>query len=57
MMHFSFNLLRIKGLYIMFRKLLTHSQEALYKRRLVYCARMSVGCGTVAVKLQGDAAI
>jgi hypothetical protein len=43
-MHFSFNLLRIKGLY-MFRALLAHLQEALHKRRLVYCVRvMSVGC-------------
>jgi hypothetical protein len=44
MMHFSFNLLRIKGLY-MFRALLGHLQEALHKRHLVYCVRvMSVGC-------------
>jgi hypothetical protein len=50
-MHFSFNLLRIRGLY-MFRALLAHPQEALHKRDLVYCLRiMSVGCGTVAVKL------
>jgi hypothetical protein len=48
-MHFSFNLLRIKDLY-MFRALLAHPQEALHKRNLVYCVRiMSVGCGTVAV--------
>jgi hypothetical protein len=33
--HFLFSLLRIKGLY-MFRALLAHLQEALYKRRLVY---------------------
>jgi hypothetical protein len=47
-MHFSFNLLRIKGLY-MFRAFLAHPQEALHKRHLVYCVRiMSVGCGTVA---------
>jgi hypothetical protein len=47
-MHFSLNLLRIKGLY-MFRVLLAHPQEALNKRYLVYCVRlMSVGCGTVA---------
>jgi hypothetical protein len=47
-MHFSFNLLRIKGLY-MFRALLVHPQEILYKRHLVYCVRiMSVGCGTIA---------
>jgi hypothetical protein len=43
-MHFLFSLLRIKGLY-MFRALLAHPQEALYKRHLVYCIRvMSVGC-------------
>jgi hypothetical protein len=33
-MHFSFNLLEFKGLY-MFRALLAHPQEALYKRNLV----------------------
>jgi hypothetical protein len=49
-MHFSFNLLRIKGL-CMFRALLAHPQEGIHKRHLVYCVRMmSVGCGTVAVK-------
>jgi hypothetical protein len=43
-MHFLFNLLRIKGLY-MFRALLAHLQEVLNKRDLVYCVRvMSVGC-------------
>jgi hypothetical protein len=43
-MHLSFNLLRIKNLY-MLRALLTHPQEALHKRHLVYCVRvMSVGC-------------
>jgi hypothetical protein len=43
-MHFLFNLLRIKGLY-MFRALLAYPQEALNKRHLVYCVRvMSVGC-------------
>jgi hypothetical protein len=48
-MHFSFNLLRIKGLY-MFRTLLVHPQEALHKRRLEYCLRfMYVGCATIAV--------
>jgi hypothetical protein len=47
-MHFSFNLLRIKSLY-MFRALLAHPQEALHKRQLVYCVRvMSVGCATIA---------
>jgi hypothetical protein len=51
-MHFSFSLLRIKGLY-MFRPLLAHPQESLHKRHLVYCVRiMSVGCATFAVKLQ-----
>jgi hypothetical protein len=41
--HFSFNLLRIKGIY-MFRALLAHPQEVLHKRQLVYCVRiMSVG--------------
>jgi hypothetical protein len=43
-MHSSFNLLRIKGLY-MFRALLAHLQEALHKRHLLYCVCvMSVGC-------------
>jgi hypothetical protein len=32
----------------MFGALLAHLQEALHKRHLVYCMRMSVGCGTVA---------
>jgi hypothetical protein len=51
-MQFSFNLLRIKGLY-MLRTLLAYPQEALHKRHLVYYVRiMSVGCGTVAVSLQ-----
>jgi hypothetical protein len=37
----------------MFRALLTHPQEAIRKRHLIYCVRtMSVGCGTVAVILQ-----
>jgi hypothetical protein len=43
-MHFSFNLLVIKGLYI-FRALLAHPQDAMYRRYLVYCVRvMSVDC-------------
>jgi hypothetical protein len=43
-MHVLFNLLRIKGLYIL-RALLAHPQEALHKRQLVYCVRvMSVSC-------------
>jgi hypothetical protein len=51
-MHFSFNLLRIKSLY-MFRALLTHPQEALHKRRVVYCVRiMSVGCVMIAMEMQ-----
>jgi hypothetical protein len=46
-MHFLFSLLRIKGLY-MFRALLAHPQEAVYKWHLVYCVRvMSVGCTRV----------
>jgi hypothetical protein len=37
----------------MFRALLTHPEEALYKQHLVYCVRvMSVGCAMIAVKLQ-----
>jgi hypothetical protein len=51
-MHFPFNLLKIKGLYI-FRALLAHPQVALHKRHLVYFVRItSVFCGTVGVKLQ-----
>jgi hypothetical protein len=43
-MHFLFNLLRIKGLY-MFRAVLAHLQEALHKRHLVHCMLvMSDGC-------------
>jgi hypothetical protein len=38
-MHFSFNLLRIKSLY-MFRALRAHPHDALHKRHLVYCARI-----------------
>jgi hypothetical protein len=42
-MHFSFNLWRIRGLY-MFRALLAHPQETLHIRHLVYCVHfMSVG--------------
>jgi hypothetical protein len=48
-MHFSFNVLRIKGLY-MFRALLAHPQEVLHKRHLVYCVRvMSVGITRIGV--------
>jgi hypothetical protein len=51
MMHFSFMLLRIKGLY-MFQALLVHPQEVLHKRHFVYCLHiMSVVCA-IAVKLQ-----
>jgi hypothetical protein len=47
--HFSFNLLRIKSLY-MFRALRAHPQEVLHKMHLVYCVRIkSVGCATIAV--------
>jgi hypothetical protein len=43
-MHFLFILLRIKDLY-MFRALLSHLQEVLHKRHLVYFMRViSVGC-------------
>jgi hypothetical protein len=43
-MHFLFNLLRTKGLY-MFQASLAHPLEALHKRHLVYCLHiMSVGC-------------
>jgi hypothetical protein len=40
-MHFLFNLLRIKDPY-MFRGLLAHPQEALNKRHLVYCVSSAV---------------
>jgi cytochrome b561 len=50
-MHFLFNVLRIKGFY-MFRALLTHPQEVLNKWHLVYGVRvMSVGCTRVGVEL------
>jgi hypothetical protein len=35
----------------MFRALIAYPQQAPQKRHLVYCVRMSVGCGTIAVKL------
>jgi hypothetical protein len=38
-MHFSFNSVRITGLYV-FRALLAHPQEALYRWNLVYCMRV-----------------
>jgi hypothetical protein len=51
-MHFLFNLLGIKGLY-MFRALFVHPQEALHKLHLTYCVRiMSVDCVSIAMKLQ-----
>jgi hypothetical protein len=44
MMHFLFNLLRLKGFY-MFQALLAHLQEMLHKQHLVYCmCVMSIGC-------------
>jgi hypothetical protein len=43
-MHFLFNLLSIKGLY-MFRALLAQPQEALHKRHWIYCVRVkSISC-------------
>jgi hypothetical protein len=51
-MHFSFNLLIIKGRYT-FRALLAHSQEALHKRHLVYCVRIM----SVVPRLQWGGAI
>jgi hypothetical protein len=43
-MHFLLNLLRIKG-HCMFRALIAYLQEALRKRHLEYCVRVtSVGC-------------
>jgi hypothetical protein len=51
LMHFLFNLLRIKGLY-MFRALLAHPQEVLHEQHLVYCVRvMSVGCTRIEEEL------
>jgi hypothetical protein len=51
-MKFLFSLLRIKDLY-MFRALLVHPQEALYKRHLVYCLSvMSVGCKSIGMELR-----
>jgi hypothetical protein len=41
-MHFLFNLLKIKGLY-MFRALLAYPQEALHMLYLVYCMRVWSG--------------
>jgi hypothetical protein len=50
-MHFLFSLLRIMGVY-MFRALLAHLQEALHKRHLVYCVRVtSVGYTRIGVEL------
>jgi hypothetical protein len=51
-MHFSFSLLRIKGLY-MFPASLAHPQEMLNNRHLVYCmCIMSVGCAMISVKFK-----
>jgi hypothetical protein len=36
----------------MFRALLAHPKEGLQKQHLVYCVRMSVGCGMVVIKLR-----
>jgi hydrogenase maturation factor len=54
-MHFLFNLLRIKGIY-MFQALRAHLQEALNKLHLGYCVRvMSDSCIGIGVKLvSGD---
>jgi hypothetical protein len=50
-MHFLFNLLRIKGLY-MFPVLLTHPQEALHQLNPVYCVCvMSAVCTRIRVPL------
>jgi hypothetical protein len=38
-MHFLFNLLRIKDLYVL-RSLLAHPQEKPHERHLVYCVRV-----------------
>jgi hypothetical protein len=43
-MHFSFSLLRIKGLYVI-QALLAHPQKARHKHHLVYSICVSVGCG------------
>jgi hypothetical protein len=48
--HFSFNLLRIKSLY-MFSHITCLSSGGATKRHLVYSVRMSVGCDTIAVSL------
>jgi hypothetical protein len=51
-MHFSFNILRIKSLY-MYRALLAHPQM-LHKRHLVYCVRvMSVDCTFNLLSIKG----
>jgi hypothetical protein len=47
-LHFLFNLLRIKGLY-MFRTLLAHPQEVLHNRHLRV---MSVDCTRIEVPIQ-----
>jgi hypothetical protein len=51
-MHFSFNLLRIRVFKII-QALLPHPQEVMHERPLMYCVRiMSVSCATIAVQLQ-----
>jgi hypothetical protein len=56
-MHFLFNLLRIKGLY-MFRALLANPQEAVHEQPLVYCLRvMSVGCTRFGVEVVSPGAV
>jgi hypothetical protein len=51
-MHFSFILFRIKGLY-MFRALLAHPQEVLHKRQYVYFVRlMCHDCSETAIVTQ-----
>jgi hypothetical protein len=42
----------------MFRALLAHSQEALHKRHLVYCIRVtSVGCTRIGVESNVSSAV
>jgi hypothetical protein len=48
MMHFLFNLVRVKDLYT-FGALLAHPQEAIHKRQLVYMRVISVGCTRIGV--------
>jgi hypothetical protein len=51
-MHFSFSLLRIKGIY-MFRAFLAYPRELLHTQHLIYCVCvMSVGCTRIGMELQ-----